>query len=137
MADDVAHTVNNALAAVSAGLEERPEWARRVLADVGAFVDRATRSGSSRVPLTEEIEHVRCFLRIQTARYEREIVLRIEPPHLTGSVLLDSLREEIGRCIDAARATGELVDAVDVRVDAERAAITVGDCRAAVPVEGA
>jgi len=142
MTNDVAHTVNNALAAVSARLEERPGWARQVLSDVGEFVDRAARTSRRPVvSLGEELEHVACFLRLEEARYEHAIALHVDlgASAPSASVRLDELRAAVASCLRRARVAGQPVGEVRIGIEGPTVSVAVEGARATVrlaPEEG-
>jgi LytS/YehU family sensor histidine kinase len=62
------HFVNNVLAAAASYIEEDPETARDVLAELGAFLSHRLR-GPRAVSLAEELEHVGVYLRLEQARF--------------------------------------------------------------------
>jgi LytS/YehU family sensor histidine kinase len=90
------HFVNNVLATAASYIEEDPERARDVLAELGAFLTHRLR-GPRAVPLTEELEHVRVYVRLEQARFPERVVadlprdadfpkLRVEPGDLQAPV---------------------------------------------------
>jgi LytS/YehU family sensor histidine kinase len=66
------HFVNNVLAAAASYIEEDPDIARDVLAELGAFLSHRLR-GPRVVPATEELEHVGVYMRLEQARFPGRI----------------------------------------------------------------
>jgi LytS/YehU family sensor histidine kinase len=62
------HFVNNVLAAAASYIEEDPDTARDVLAELGAFLSHRLR-GPRVVSTAEELEHVGVYLRLEQARF--------------------------------------------------------------------
>ena len=62
------HFVNNALAAAAGLVEEDPDGARDVLANLGAFLTHRLR-GPRAVTLAEELDHVGVYLALERARF--------------------------------------------------------------------
>jgi hypothetical protein len=66
------HFVNNVLAAAASYIEDEPETARDVLAELGAFLSHRLRGGRT-VTLAEELDHVAVYLRLEQARFPGRI----------------------------------------------------------------
>jgi LytS/YehU family sensor histidine kinase len=66
------HFVNNALAAAAGLVDEDPDAARDVLADLGLFLSHRLR-GPRAVTLAEELEHVGVYLALEQARFPGRI----------------------------------------------------------------
>jgi LytS/YehU family sensor histidine kinase len=66
------HFVNNVLAAAASYIEEDPDTARDVLAELGAFLSHRLR-GPRAVSAAEELEHVGVYLRLEQARFPGRI----------------------------------------------------------------
>jgi LytS/YehU family sensor histidine kinase len=66
------HFINNVLAAAASYIEEDPDTARDVLAELGAFLSHRLR-GPRTVSPAEELEHVRVYLRLEQARFPERI----------------------------------------------------------------
>ncbi len=62
------HFVNNVLAAAASYIEEDPETARDVLAELGSFLSHRLR-GPRLVSAADELEHVAVYLRLEQARF--------------------------------------------------------------------
>jgi LytS/YehU family sensor histidine kinase len=75
------HFVNNVLAAAASYIEVEPDTARDVLAGLGAFLSHRLRPGRV-VPLSEELEHVAVYLRLEQARFPGR--LEAELPAASG-----------------------------------------------------
>jgi len=70
------HFVNNVLAAAASYIEEDPETARDVLAELGAFLSHRLR-GPRDISPTEELEHVGVYLRLEQARFPGRIEVEL------------------------------------------------------------
>lgn len=66
------HFINNVLAAAASYIEEDPDTARDVLAELGAFLSHRLRAPRAVAP-TEELEHVGVYLRLEQARFPERI----------------------------------------------------------------
>jgi LytS/YehU family sensor histidine kinase len=76
MAPVSVHFVNNVLAVAASYIEEDPERARDVLAELGAFLTHRLR-GPRAIPLPEELEHVRVYLSLESARFVDRLVVEL------------------------------------------------------------
>jgi two-component system LytT family sensor kinase len=72
------HFLYNALAAVAANIHEDPEVAREQLIDFAEFTRYLFRDGRSYVSLSEEVEHVMRYLRLEQARFPGVLEVRVE-----------------------------------------------------------
>jgi LytS/YehU family sensor histidine kinase len=114
------HFVNNVLAAAASYIEEDPETARDVLAELGSFLSHRLR-GPRLVSAAEELEHVGVYLRLEQARFPERI--DYEPPasaELPGVQLAPGdvqapLSEALGRWM--AREPGRVRVALRARAD--------------------
>lgn len=66
------HFINNVLAAAASYIEEDPDTARDVLAELGAFLSHRLR-GPRTVSPAEELEHVGVYLRLEQARFPERV----------------------------------------------------------------
>jgi LytS/YehU family sensor histidine kinase len=66
------HFVNNVLATAASYIEEDPDTARDVLAELGAFLTHRLR-GPRTVSPADELEHVAVYLRLEQARFPGRI----------------------------------------------------------------
>jgi LytS/YehU family sensor histidine kinase len=66
------HFINNVLAAAASYIEEDPDTARDVLAELGAFLSHRLR-GLRTVAPADELEHVGVYLRLEQARFPGRI----------------------------------------------------------------
>jgi LytS/YehU family sensor histidine kinase len=121
------HFVNNVLAAAASYIEEDPETARDILAELGAFLSHRLRASRVVAP-TEELEHVRVYLRLEQARFPGRIEVelpaaadlptaRVAPGDVQAplSIALERwLAQQPGRVRLALRARG---DALDLQLD--------------------
>lgn len=110
------HFVNNVLAAAASYIEDEPDTARDVLAELGAFLTHRLRPNRT-VTLAEELDHVRVYMRLEQARFpgriEAELPAAATLPRLTaspgdvqgpvGEVLARWLRKHPGRVRAALR----------------------------------
>jgi LytS/YehU family sensor histidine kinase len=70
------HFVNNVLAAAASYIEEDPDTARDVLAELGAFLSHRLR-GPRTVSPAEELDHVGVYLRLEQARFPERIAFEL------------------------------------------------------------
>ena len=70
------HFVNNVLAAAASYIEEDPDAARDVLAELGAFLSHRLR-GPRMVSPAEELEHIGVYLRLEQARFPGRIEVEL------------------------------------------------------------
>jgi LytS/YehU family sensor histidine kinase len=68
--------VNNVLAAAASYIEEDPDTARDVLAELGAFLSHRLRAPRVVTP-AEELEHVGVYLRLEQARFPGRIEVEL------------------------------------------------------------
>jgi two-component system, LytTR family, sensor kinase len=105
------HFVNNVLAAAASYIDEDPDYARDVLAELGQFLSYALREDRGPVSVAQELAHTATFLRLQQARFPDRITVelpdaadvfgRVVPGTIQGPVetaLGRRLREEAGPC---------------------------------------
>ena len=74
------HFVNNVLDAAASYIEEDPDTARDVLAELGAFLSHRLR-GPRTVSPAEELDHIAVYLRLEQARFPGRI--EVELPAVT------------------------------------------------------
>jgi two-component system LytT family sensor kinase len=70
------HFVNNVLAAAASYIEEDPDTARDVLAELGAFLSHRLR-GPRNVSPAEELDHIAVYLRLEQARFPGRIEVEL------------------------------------------------------------
>jgi two-component system, LytTR family, sensor kinase len=68
------HFLNNVLAAAASYIEDDPDQARDVLAELSAFLSYRLRRPPRDVSLSQEIEHTRVYVRLEQARFPGRIV---------------------------------------------------------------
>ena len=121
------HFVNNVLAAAASYIEEDPDTARDVLAELGAFLSHRLRPARI-VPLSQELDHVAVYVRLEQARFPGRIEVelpaagelpaaRIAPGDVQAplSTALERwLAQQPGRVRVALRTRG---DALDLQLD--------------------
>jgi two-component system sensor histidine kinase LytS len=114
------HFVNNVLAAAASYIEVEPDTARDVLAGLGAFLSHRLRAGRI-VPLSQELDHVATYLRLEQARFPGRLEAELPPadglpaarcvPGAVQAPLGDALAEWLGQ------RTGRVHVAVRARLD--------------------
>jgi two-component system LytT family sensor kinase len=67
------HFVNNVLAAAASYIEDDPDQAREVLAELSAFLTYRLRRPPREVTLSQEIDHVGVYVRLEQARFPGRI----------------------------------------------------------------
>jgi LytS/YehU family sensor histidine kinase len=121
------HFVNNVLAAAASYIEEDPETARDVLAELGSFLSHRLREPRV-VVAADELEHVAVYLRLEQARFPGRIEVELpaagELPRVgvapgeiqapLGAALSRWLTRQSGRVRVAVRARA---DALDLQFD--------------------
>jgi LytS/YehU family sensor histidine kinase len=68
--------VNNVLAAAASYIEEDPDTARDVLAELGAFLSHRLR-GPRTVSPAEELDHIAVYMRLEQARFPGRIEVEL------------------------------------------------------------
>ena len=71
--DVSAHFINNVLAAAASYIDEDPDLARDVLAELGQFLAYGLRSAPEPATLGRELDHLSTYLRLQDARFPDRI----------------------------------------------------------------
>ena len=108
-----AHFVNNVLAAAASYIEDDPDLARDVLAELGQFLSYRMREDPAPVTASQELAHTATYLRLQQARFPDRITVqlppaealpgrRMAPASIQGPIaeaLGRRLRERAGACI--------------------------------------
>jgi LytS/YehU family sensor histidine kinase len=121
------HFVNNVLAAAASYIEEDPDAARDVLAELGAFLSHRLR-GPRTVSPAEEFEHIGVYLRLEQARFPGRIEVELpavsdlpSPPVGAGDVqapLSDALSRWMAQHTGQVRVTLRArSDALDLQLD--------------------
>lgn len=72
-----AHFVNNVLAAAASYIDEDPDYARDVLAELGQFLSYRLREAPGDVTASQELTHVGTYLRLQQARFPDRITFTL------------------------------------------------------------
>ncbi len=111
-----AHFVNNVLAAAASYIDEDPELARDVLAELGQFLSHRLRDAPAEVTVSQELAHTATYLRLQQARFPGRITAqlpdalaetgRVHPGAIQAPLaeaLGRRLREHAGGCVVALR----------------------------------
>ena len=116
-----AHFVNNVLAAAASYIEDDPDYARDILAELGQFLSHRLRETPAPVPISQELAHVATYMRLQQARFPERIESdladgsatgsrRVEPGSLQRPIaeaLSRRLSESAGPCALRLRAVGD------------------------------
>ena len=71
-----AHFVNNVLAAAASYIDDDPDYARDVLAELGQFLSYRLREDPAPVSAAQELAHTATYLRLQQARFPDRITVR-------------------------------------------------------------
>ncbi len=119
-----AHFVNNVLAAAASYIEDDPDYARDVLAELGQFLSYRLREDPGPVSAAQELAHTATYLRLQQARFPDRISFAL-PARRRGDrarwrrgrssvrsprSLGRRLRERSGPCALTLRAAGPALD---------------------------
>jgi LytS/YehU family sensor histidine kinase len=97
-----AHFVNNVLAAAASYIDDEPETARDVIAELGQFLSFRLRDPAP-VSLARELDHVSTYLRLEQARFPGRIeatlpaVENLPPVQVRPASLQAPLAEALGR----------------------------------------
>jgi two-component system LytT family sensor kinase len=83
------HFVNNVLAAAASYIEDDPDQARDVLAELSAFLSYRLRRPPRAVPLAQEIEHCAVYVRLEQARFPGRIVATLPARDEVPAVQVD------------------------------------------------
>ena len=129
-----AHFVNNVLAAAASLIEEDPDLARDVLAELGQFLSYRLRDVPAPVPIRQELEHVATFVRLQQARFPDRISADLEPASgdariVDPGAIQRPLGEALSRRLSAVAGPCELT----LRTDGEQFALTLSGAGGAAP----
>jgi two-component system LytT family sensor kinase len=105
------HFINNVLAAAASYIDEDPDYARDVLAELGQFLSYRLREDPAPVGAAQELAHTATYLRLQQARFPDRITVelpdsadvrgRVTPGTIqepVAATLGRRLREEAGPC---------------------------------------
>jgi LytS/YehU family sensor histidine kinase len=95
------HFVNNVLAAAASYIEEDPDAARDVLAELGAFLTHRLRPARA-VSLQEELDHVAVYLRLQDFRFPGRLDSGV-PEGAVARILVGpgDVQQPVGAALDA------------------------------------
>lgn len=74
-----AHFVNNVLAVAASYIEDDPDRAREVLAELGQFLSYRLREQPDRVDVADELAHTAAYLRLEQARFPDRLALELPP----------------------------------------------------------
>ncbi|WP_205696404.1 histidine kinase [Conexibacter sp. SYSU D00693] len=97
-----AHFLNNVLAAAASYVEEDPDLARDLLAELGAFLAYRLRRDLEPVPLDEELAFTRSYLRLEQGRFpdRLQVDVAVAPagaPPVTPLVLQERVQDAVGQ----------------------------------------
>ena len=120
-----AHFVNNVLAAAASLIEEDPDLARDVLAELGQFLSYRLRETPGPVPVAQELAHVATFVRLQQARFPGRISADLATAGNGRTVepgaLQQPIADALGRRLSAVAGACQLI----LRADGDRFALTL------------
>ena len=89
-----AHFVNNVLAAAASYIDEDPDYARDVLAELGQFLSYRLREDPAPVGAAQELAHTATFLRLQQARFPDRITVTLpDAADVRGRVAPGTIQE--------------------------------------------
>jgi two-component system, LytTR family, sensor kinase len=97
-----AHFVNNVLAAAASYIDDEPETARDVIAELGQFLSFRLRDPAP-VSLARELDHVSTYVRLEQARFPGRIEATLPPAGALPAVQVEPaslqapLAEALGR----------------------------------------
>ena len=74
------HFLNNVLATAASYVDEDPGIARDLLADLGAFLAYRLRNDLAPVPLADELDFVRTYLRLEQGRFGDRLEATVDDP---------------------------------------------------------
>ena len=91
-----AHFVNNVLAAAASYIDEDPDYARDVLAELGQFLSYRLREDPAPVGAAQELAHTATFLRLQQARFPDRITVALpDAADVLGRVAPGTIQEPV------------------------------------------
>jgi two-component system LytT family sensor kinase len=91
-----AHFVNNVLAAAASYIDEDPDYARDVLAELGQFLSYRLRESPSPVGAAQELAHTASYLRLQQARFPDRIGVELpDAADVRGRVAPGTIQEPV------------------------------------------
>ena len=95
-----AHFVNNVLAAAASYIDEDPDYARDVLAELGQFLSYRLREDPAPVGAAQELAHSATFLRLQQARFPDRITVTLpDAADVRGRVTPGTIQEPMGELL--------------------------------------
>ena len=119
------HFLNNVLAVAASYVDEDAGLARDLLADLGAFLAYRLRDDLEPVPLEDELEFVRTYLRLEHGRFgERlETVVHLPPGDVAVRVRPLSLQEPLEEVLSRRLRDRPAAQRVAVRVAGDAAGV--------------
>lgn len=108
-----AHFVNNVLAAAASYIEDDPDYARDILAELGQFLSYRLRDVPAPVSVAQELAHVTTYVRLQQARFPDRITADVPAAAGGGRMvhpgsLQRPLAEALGRRLSVSSSSCEL-----------------------------
>lgn len=95
-----AHFVNNVLAAAASYIDEDPDYARDVLAELGQFLSYRLRESAARVGAAQELAHTATYLRLQQARFPGRLETRLpDAADVRGRVDPGAIQEPVAELV--------------------------------------
>lgn len=74
------HFLFNSLSTITALCRERPEEARELLVVLGDYFRNTLQTNSYMIDIQEELDHVRAYLKLEKARFEERLAIKIRVP---------------------------------------------------------
>ena len=97
-----AHFVNNVLAAAASYIDEDPDYARDVLAELGQFLSYRLREDRAPVGAAQELAHTATFLRLQQARFPDRITVTLpDAADVLGRIAPGTIQEPVAATLGA------------------------------------
>jgi LytS/YehU family sensor histidine kinase len=97
-----AHFVNNVLAAAASLIDEDPDVARDVLAELGQFLAYGLREDAGPVGAAQELAHAATYVRLQQARFPDRIAAELPGPgEVTGRVVPGTIQQPLAELLGA------------------------------------
>jgi two-component system LytT family sensor kinase len=95
-----AHFVNNVLAAAASYIDEDPDYARDVLAELGQFLSYRLRERPAPVGAAQELAHTATYLRLQQARFPDRLQVRLpDEADVRGRVAPGTIQEQVAELV--------------------------------------
>lgn len=120
-----AHFLNNVLAVAASWIDDDPERARDVLADLGVYLDHRLRTDRRPVPLADELLACAALLRLEAERAPGRVRVHALPTAASATIVPLALLEPLEHAVRR-RLETEAVS-VTLAVDDEWATATIAE----------